>query len=395
MAELDAKQLAACEALHAESLVIHGGQRPEPVTGAIMPPIFQTSTYVQTAPGEHTGFEYSRTQNPTRFALERAVAALEGAPYGLAFASGCAAATAIIQLLDTGDHVVAGDDLYGGTLRIFEQVMTRRGNSFSYADPRSAAAFEAAITPCTKLVWLETPTNPLLRLGDIRAIATLCRSKDILFAVDNTFMSPMFQRPLELGADIVVHSATKYLGGHSDVVGGVVAVRDRTLYERLAFLQNSCGAVPAPFDCFLVLRGIKTLALRMRRHEENAIVLATHLESHPNVKYVIYPGLPSHPQHALAKRQMLGFGGMISFELRGGLEAARQLLSQVRLFALAESLGGVESLIESPALMTHASVPAERRHSLGLTDGLVRISVGVEHVADLVSDLDGGLGTVR
>lgn len=379
------------DGLHFDSLTIHGGQSPEPVTGAVMPPIFQTSTYAQRAPGEHTGFEYSRTQNPTRFALERAIAALEGAKHGLAFASGCAATTTVMQLFDAGSHIVAGHDLYGGTLRLFDKVMARRGQRFSYVDARDPSRFNEAITADTKLVWLETPTNPLLELADIAAIADICHRRGVKLAVDNTFMSPAFQRPLDLGADLVVHSATKYLGGHSDVVGGVIATRDDELAQQLAFLQNSCGAVPAPFDCFLVLRGIKTLAIRMRQHQANAQRIAEHLESHAAVSRVVYPGLPSHPQHELACRQMSGFGGMITLELHGGLAAASHLLSTVQLFTLAESLGGVESLIESPALMTHASVPEARRKALGLTDGLVRLSVGIEHVDDLIGDLDRGL----
>ncbi|TPV92594.1 MAG: cystathionine gamma-synthase [Myxococcales bacterium FL481] len=377
--------------LQFESLTIHGGQAPEPVTGAVMPPIFQTSTYAQRAPGQHSGFEYSRTQNPTRFALERAVAALEGGTHGLAFASGCAATTTVLQLFDAGAHILAGHDLYGGTMRLFNQVMARRGLAFTYVDARDPSQFESAVKPQTKLVWIETPTNPLLELADISAIAAICRARGVLLAVDNTFMSPAFQRPLDLGADLVVHSATKYLGGHSDVVGGVIVTGREDLADRLAFLQNSCGAIAAPFDSYLVLRGLKTLALRMRQHQANAQRIAEHLEAHPAVARVIYPGLPSHPQHDLARRQMSGFGGMISVELRGGLAAAQRLLTHLELFTLAESLGGVESLIESPALMTHASVPEPHRRQLGLTDGLIRLSVGIEHVDDLIDDLDRGL----
>ncbi|MCA9682602.1 MAG: cystathionine gamma-synthase [Myxococcales bacterium] len=377
-----------------ETLAIHGGQHAEPVTGAVMPPVFQTSTYVQRSPGEHTGFEYSRTQNPTRFALERAVASLEGGSHGLAFASGCAATTTVIQLLSAGDHVIAGDDIYGGTFRLFDKVMSRRGHRFSYVDPRDLGAVEAAFEPSTKLVWLETPTNPMLKLGDIRAIAAMCKARGALLAVDNTFMTPVFQRPLELGADLVVHSTTKYMGGHSDVVGGAVAMASADLHERLHFLQNSCGAVPGPWDCYLTLRGLKTLPLRMQRHGENAMRVATFLEAHPKVEQVIYPGLASFPQHELAKSQMRGFGGMISFYLASDLDGARRFLEAVKVFTLAESLGGVESLIEHPAIMTHASVPKENREKLGIADGFIRASVGIEHVDDLLADLEQALQAV-
>ena len=377
-----------------ETLAIHGGQHAEPVTGAVMPPIFQTSTYAQAAPGEHTGFEYSRTQNPTRFALERALAALEGGRFGLAFASGCAATATVIQLLDAGDHVVAGDDIYGGTFRLFDKVMRRRGNDFTYVDPTRAENVAAAIGPRTRLCWLETPTNPMLKIADVAAIAAICRARGVLLCVDNTFMSPVFQRPLDLGADLVMHSTTKYVGGHSDVVGGALVTRDPELAARLAFLQNSCGAVPGPQDCYLTLRGLKTLPLRMERHQQNAAAIAAHLEAHPKVERVIYPGLASHPQHALARSQMLGYGGMISFYLRGDLAAARRFLTAVRVFTLAESLGGVESLIEHPAIMTHASVPRENRERLGILDGFIRVSVGVEHVDDLLADLDQALAQV-
>ena len=353
-----------------ETIAIHGGQRPEKVTGAVTPPIFQTSTYAQPAPGEHTGFEYSRSQNPTRFALERSIAALEGGSHGLAFASGCAATTAVIQLLDEGDHVVASDDLYGGTLRLFDKVMARRGQRFTFVDVSDAAKVESAIQPNTKMVWIETPTNPMLKLADIEAIGNACRARGVLLAVDNTFCSPILQRPLELGADIVVHSTTKYVGGHADVVGGAVVLKDAELAERLWFIQNSCGAVPGPQDCFLTLRGLKTLALRMERHTENALKVARFLEGHDKVRRVIYPGLESHPQYALARKQMKGAGGMISMVIDGDLEAARRFLTAVRLFTLAESLGGVESLIEHPAIMTHASVPPEQREALGIHDGV-------------------------
>ena len=377
-----------------ETLAIHGGQHPEPITGAVMPPISQASTYAQKGPGEHSGFEYSRTHNPTRYALERAIAAMEGGRFGLAFGSGMAATTTVLQMLSAGDHIVAGDDMYGGTFRLFDKVMRRRGHTFSYVDTTTTAEVEAAIRPETRLVWIETPTNPMLKLGDIRAIAAICKARDVLLAVDNTFMSPVSQRPLELGADLVVHSTTKYIGGHSDVVGGVIVGLDPALYDRLAFLQNAVGAVPGPQDCYLTLRGLKTLPLRMQRHQENAGRVALYLEGHPRVERVIYPGLQSHPQHALAREQMLGFGGMISFYLRGDLDAARRFLAAVRVFTLAESLGGVESLIEHPAIMTHASVPKENRERLGIADGFIRVSVGVEHVDDLIADLDRAFAAV-
>ena len=377
-----------------ETLAIHGGQHPEPITGAVMPPISQSSTYAQKGPGEHSGFEYSRTHNPTRYALERAVASLEDGRFGLAFGSGMAATTTVLQMLSAGDHIVSGDDLYGGTFRLFDKVMQRRGHTFSYVDTTDVAAVEAAIRPETKLVWIETPTNPMLKLGDIRAVARVCKARGVLLAVDNTFMSPVSQRPLELGADLVVHSTTKYIGGHSDVVGGMIVGRDMELHDRLAFLQNAVGAVPGPQDCYLTLRGLKTLPLRMQRHQENAGRIALYLEGHARVERVIYPGLQSHPQHALAREQMRGFGGMISFYLRGDLDAARRFLQAVRVFTLAESLGGVESLIEHPAIMTHASVPKENREKLGIADGFIRVSVGVEHVDDLISDLDRAFAAV-
>lgn len=380
--------------LRLETLLIHGGQAPEPVTGAVMPPVYHASTYAQRAPGEHTGYEYSRTHNPTRQALERALAAAEGGRYGYCFASGCAATTTVIQLLDAGDHVVAADDLYGGTIRLFDRVMARRGQTFTYVDPTDPQRVADAIEPRTKLVWIETPTNPLLKITDIAAVAAICRDRGVLLAVDNTFPSPVLQRPLELGADLVVHSTTKYVGGHSDVVGGAVIVRDPELSQRLGFLQNSCGAVPGPQDCYLTLRGLKTLHLRMERHTANAQRIATFLEAHPKVERVMYPGLESHPQHALARRQMKGPGGMISIVLRGGLPESRRFLTALHVFTLAESLGGVESLIEHPAIMTHASVPADKRAQLGIDDGFVRLSVGVEHVDDLLADLERGLAAI-
>jgi len=372
---------------------IHAGQSPDPSTGAVMPPIYATSTYAQSSPGEHQGFEYSRTHNPTRFAYERCVAGLEGGTRGFAFASGMAATATLLELLDSGDHVIAMDDLYGGSYRLFERVRTRSaGLSFSYVDMTDPAAFEAAITDKTKLVWIETPTNPMLKIVDIRAIADIAHKRGLIVVVDNTFASPILQRPIEQGADIVMHSATKYLNGHSDMVGGMLVVGDNAeLAEQLAFLQNSCGAVQGPFDSFLALRGLKTLHLRMQAHCENAQALAEFLDAHPAVEQVIYPGLASHPQHALAKRQMDGFGGIISVRIKGGFDAAKRFCERTELFTLAESLGGVESLVNHPAVMTHASVPIERRAQLGIHDDLVRLSVGVEAVADLRRDLDRAL----
>ena len=372
------------------TLAIHAGQSHDPSTGAVMTPIYATSTYAQSSPGVHQGFEYSRTQNPTRFAYERCVAALEGGSRGYAFASGMAATSTVLELLDSGSHVIAMDDIYGGTYRLFERVRRRTANlDFSFVDLTDPAAFEAAIRPETKMVWIETPTNPMLKIVDIEAITAIARKHGLRIVVDNTFASPILQRPLSLGADIVMHSATKYLNGHSDMVGGMVVVGDdHELAEQLAFLQNSIGAVQGPFDSFLALRGLKTLHLRMQAHCANAMALAQWLQTHPAVERVIYPGLASHPQHALAKRQMQGFGGIISVVLKGGLEAATRLCENTRLFTLAESLGGVESLINHPAVMTHASIPPERRDVLGISDGLVRLSVGVEDVADLRADLE-------
>ncbi len=375
---------------------IHAGQTPDPTTGAVMTPVYFTSTYAQEGPGEHKGFEYSRTHNLTRFALEANIAALEEGTHGLAFASGLAATSTVLQLLSAGDHVLAGDDLYGGSFRLFDKVYRRLGLSFSYVDPvGGAAAFAAAMQPNTKLVWLESPTNPLLKLCDIAAVAEVCKSRGVLLAVDNTFMTPYHQQPLRLGADIVCHSTTKYLNGHSDVIGGAVVTRDDELHQRLAFLQNAVGAVPSPMDSFLVLRGLKTLHVRMDRHEHNARALAGWLSGHAQVERVIYPGLESHPQHALAVRQQRGFGGMISFDLRGGLEAARRFLKECRVFTLAESLGGVESLIEHPAIMTHASIPPDRRRALGIGDGLIRLSVGIEDLDDLRADLERAFAAAR
>ena len=375
------------------TLAIHGGQSPDPSTGAVMPPIYATSTYAQSSPGEHQGFEYSRTHNPTRFAYERCVAALEGGSRGFAFASGMAATSTLLELLDSGDHVIAMDDIYGGSYRLFERVRTRSaGLSFSLVDLTDPAKFEVAITPKTRLVWIETPTNPLLKIVDIAAIAAIAKQHGLLVVVDNTFASPVLQRPLALGADVVMHSATKYLNGHSDMVGGMLVVGDNAeLGEQLAFLQNSIGAVQGPFDSFLALRGLKTLHLRMRAHCENAMALAEFLQAHPAVEEVIYPGLASHPHHALAKQQMEGFGGMLSIRLKGGFDAAKHFCERLELFTLAESLGGVESLANHPAVMTHASIPPARRAELGIGDELVRLSVGVEAVGDLQRDLQFAL----
>ncbi|MGX9718959.1 cystathionine gamma-synthase [Stenotrophomonas acidaminiphila] len=375
------------------TLAIHGGQSPDPSTGAVMPPIYATSTYAQSSPGVHQGFEYSRTHNPTRFAYERCVAALEGGSRGFAFASGMAATSTVIELLDAGSHVVAMDDIYGGSFRLFERVRRRTaGLDFSFVDLTDPAAFEAAITPKTKMVWIETPTNPMLKIVDIAAVAAIARRRGLIVVVDNTFASPMLQRPLELGADIVVHSATKYLNGHSDMVGGMVVVGDNAeLAEQMAFLQNSVGGVQGPFDSFLALRGLKTLPLRMKAHCANALELARWLETHPAIEKVIYPGLPSHPQHELATRQMGGYGGIVSIVLKGGFEAAKRFCERTELFTLAESLGGVESLVNHPAVMTHASIPVARREQLGISDALVRLSVGVEEVADLRADLERAL----
>jgi len=376
------------------TLAIHAGQAPDPTTGAVMPPIYATSTYAQSSPGVHQGFEYSRTHNPTRFAYERCVAGLEGGTRGFAFASGLAATSTLLELLDSGDHVVAMDDLYGGSYRLFERVRRRSaGLDFSFVDMTDPAKFEAAITPKTKLVWIETPTNPLLKIVDLKAITAIAKQRGLLVAVDNTFASPALQRPLEHGADLVMHSATKYLNGHSDMVGGMLIVGDNAeLGEQLAFLQNSIGAVQGPFDSFLALRGLKTLHLRMRAHCENAQALAEWLKSHPAIEGVIYPGLASHPHHELAKRQMDGYGGMLSVRVKGGLDGAKRFCERLELFTLAESLGGVESLVNHPAIMTHASIPPARRAELGISDDLVRLSVGVETLEDLRADIDHALG---
>jgi cystathionine gamma-lyase len=375
---------------------IHGGQFPDPTTGAVMVPIYATSTYVQSSPGEHKGFEYSRSHNPTRFAFERCVADLESGVAGFAFASGLAAASTILEILDSGAHVIASDDLYGGSFRLFDKVRKRSaGLTFSFVDMGDLAAIEAAITPATKMIWVETPTNPMLRLADLSGIAALAKKHGLITVADNTFASPFVQRPLELGFDVVMHSATKYLNGHSDVVAGVAVVGDNAeIAEKLKFLQNAVGAVLGPFDSFLALRGVKTLALRMQRACDSAQAIAQWLSTRKDVERVIYPGLPSHPQHDLAKRQMLGgFGGIISVELKGDVNTARRMLERTRLFTLAESLGGVESLIEHPAIMTHASIPADQRAALGISDTLIRLSVGIEDCEDLIADLSEALAT--
>jgi cystathionine gamma-lyase len=379
--------------------VIHAGQAPDPSTGAIMPPIYATSTFVQQSPGVHKGLDYGRSHNPTRWALERCVADLEGGSQAFAFASGLAAISTVLELLDANAHIVSGDDVYGGTFRLFERVRSKSaGHRFSFVDLTDTGKLLAAITPQTKLVWVETPTNPLLRLADLQAIAQICRERGILCAADNTFASPWVQRPLELGFDIVVHSTTKYMNGHSDVIGGIAVVgkepRHDAIRERLGFLQNAVGAIAGPFDSFLTLRGVKTLALRMERHCSSALALAQWLAQQPQVARVHYPGLETHPQHALAKRQMRGFGGMISLDLKTDLAGARRFLEAVRIFSLAESLGGVESLIEHPAIMTHATIPLETRQQLGIGDALVRLSVGVEELEDLREDLRQALARV-
>ena len=370
---------------------VHAGQAPDPLAGAVMPPIYQTSTYIQDGLGRHKGYEYARTRNPTREALERNVAALEGGRHGFAFGSGLAALDAVLKLLSAGDHVVCGENVYGGTHRQMTHVWQRHGLRFTFVDGGDTAALEAAITPETKMVYAETPTNPMMRLCDLEATGRIAkRARGALLVVDNTFATPCFQRPLELGADIVLHSTTKYLNGHSDMVGGMLVTADDALAERLGFIQNAVGAVPGPFDCWLCLRGIRTLALRMRQHDANGRRLAEWLATHPRVRHVYYPGLPSHPQHELACRQMKGFGGMISIEL-GDAAYARRVAERTRICALAESLGGVESLVGHPASMTHASVPPEMRRRMGLTDSLLRLSVGIEDADDLVADLEQAL----
>jgi len=379
--------------LNLATRVIHGGQHPDPQTGAVMPPIVTASTYVQESPGQHKGFEYSRSQNPTRFAYERAVADLESGSAGFAFASGMAAISTVLELLNSGDHVLACDDLYGGTYRLFSAVRQRSsGLQFSFVDMSDLEALSAAITEKTRLLWIETPTNPLLKLVDIKAIVAIAKKHQCLTVVDNTFASPILQRPLELGADLVMHSASKYINGHSDLIGGMVVVGNNPeLAQRLGYLQNAVGAIASPFDSYMALRGLKTLALRMERHCNNALRIAEWLENHPAVERVIYPGLPSHPQHFLAKQQMPGFGGMISVYLKADLAGTKAMLERCRIFALAESLGGVESLIEHPAIMTHASIPEAQRKALGISDSFIRLSVGIESAEDLQADLEQSL----
>jgi cystathionine gamma-lyase len=375
------------------TLAIHAGQPPDPATGAVITPIYATSTYAQQSPGVHKGLDYGRSHNPTRWAYERCVAALEAGTDAFAFASGMATTATVLELLDSGSHVVALDDLYGGTRRLFERVRKRSaGLAFTYLPFSHSDDLQSAVRPDTKMIWVESPSNPLLKLVDLEAVASFAGSRNIVSVIDNTFASPWCQRPLELGFDIVVHSATKYLNGHSDVIGGVCVTASKAIAEKLGFLQNAIGSVPSPFDAFLVTRGLKTLAVRMERHCANAMAIAERLARHPKIESVIYPGLPSHPQHALAKRQMHGFGGMMSIRVRGDLPVTRRFLERCELFALAESLGGVESLIEHPAIMTHASIPADVRASLGITDNLVRLSVGIEDVDDLVADLEHALG---
>jgi len=381
--------------LRLDSLAIHAGQEPDPITGAVMPPIVLASTFAQKSPGQHSGFEYARTDNPTRRTLEKCAAALEGGAHGLAFSSGCAAMTTLLLTLEPGDHVVACDDVYGGTHRILEKVMRPKGIDISWVDLTDLDAVDAALTDATKLVWIESPTNPLLKVIDIAAVAERAHAQGITVGVDNTFATPMLQRPLSLGADVVLHSTTKYLNGHSDVVGGMLITSDEGLNEQLRFLQNSVGAVQSAFDSFLVLRGLKTLPVRMARHCESGLELAKWLSDQPGVAKVIHPGLESHPQHAVAAKQMDGFGGMISVEIEGGLPASRAFLETTRVFTLAESLGGVESLIEHPALMTHGAVPPQKRAALGISDGLIRLSVGLEAIEDLRSDLERALTAAR
>lgn len=380
--------------MHFETKAIHDGQEPDLQTGAVNVPIYLSSTYQQEAIGKHKGYEYSRTGNPTRTALEQALASIESGKFGLAFASGLAATTTILSLLKNSDHIVAVDDLYGGTYRLLEKVVRNWGVTTTYVDINVEdvnVSFQNAIQPNTKLIWIETPTNPLLKIVDIASLATIARQNHLILVVDNTFVSPYFQRPLELGADIVVHSTTKYLGGHSDVIGGAVITSNEEIYSQLKFYQNAIGAVPSPFDSYLVLRGIKTLAVRMREHETNALHLANFLQNHPQVERIYYPGLPNHPQHQLAKTQMSGFGGMISLELKGGFAAVEKFVSRIKLFLLAESLGGVESLVCYPVKMTHGAIPEAERLKRGIKDNLVRLSVGIEHKLDLQADLENAL----
>ncbi len=374
-----------------ETRAIHTGCEPEPVTGAVMTPIFQTSTFVQDSPGKKKGYVYARTKNPTRTALEKNIASLEDGKYGLAFSSGMAAISTIVQMLNAGDHVISCDDVYSGTFRVFNKVFKRHNLEFDFVDLNKSESLKKHIKDNTKIIWIETPSNPLLKITDIEAVINIAKSNNIVTVSDNTFATPFFQQPLKLGVDIVVHSTTKYLNGHSDIIGGAIVTNDKELFDKIRFIQNANGAVPGPFDCFLVLRGIKTLAVRMERHAENAMKIAQFLENHSKVRNVIYPGLESHPQHELAKKQMSGFGGMITFFIKGGLESARNFLERVEIFSLAESLGGVESLIEHPAIMTHTSLPKEVKEKLGISDELIRISVGIENVDDLIDDLEKAL----
>jgi cystathionine gamma-lyase len=374
-----------------ETRAIHAGQRPDPATGAVVTPVYMTSTYVHSEPGVYQGYDYSRAGNPTRSAFETCVADLEGARFGFAFASGCIGTTTVMHLLEQGDHVVCCDDMYGGTYRLFEEVFRKHGLDFSYVDLRDADALTAAMQPNTRMVWVESPTNPLMKLVDIARVGEIAHAGNALLMVDNTFMSPYFQRPLSLGADLVLHSTTKFVNGHSDLIGGVVVTDDENLNERLDFLHRSLGGIQGAFDSYLCLRSLKTLAVRMRAHEDNAMAIARFLEPHPAVEWVAYPGLESHPQHELACRQTSGHGGMLSMSVRGGLETARRVMSKVRVFTLAESLGGVESLIEHPGLMTHASLSEEQQRKVGISDGLLRLSVGIETQADLLADLEQAL----
>ncbi len=375
-----------------ETRAIHTGCEPEPVTGAVMTPIFQTSTFVQESPGKKKkGYAYARTHNPTRTALETNIASLEEGGYGLAFPSGMSAISTIIQMLDAGDHIISCDDVYSGTFRVFEKILKKQNLEFDFIDLSKPESLKKHIKDNTKIIWVETPSNPLLKITDIEAITNIAKSKNIVTVADNTFATPFFQQPLKLGVDIVVHSTTKYLNGHSDVIGGAIITNDKGLYDKIQFVQNAAGAVPGPFDCFLVLRGIKTLSVRMERHAENAMKIAEFLENHSKVRNVIYPGLESHPQHELAKKQMSGYGGMITFFIKGELESARRFLERVEIFSLAESLGGVESLIEHPAIMTHASLPLNVREQLGISDELIRVSVGLENIDDMIDDLENAL----
>ncbi len=374
-----------------ETLAVHAGQKPDKEFGAVVPPLYTTSTFAQSSPGEFATYDYARAGNPTRSNFEMALAALEGGTDAFAFASGCAATSAVMHLVKSGEHVIAGDDMYGGSNRLFSKVMIHHGLEFDFVDLRDLNQLESAIKPNTKVIWLETPTNPTLKLGDIAAISKMAKAKGILTVVDNTFASPIFQRPLELGADIVMHSATKYLGGHSDLITGALVVKDQELAEKIAFLSKSMGAIASPFDCYMLSRSLKTLPVRMQRHQENAMEVAKFLESHAAVDKVIYPLLESHPQYQLAREQMSGFSGMMSMEVKGGLSGAKKVLENTQVFLLAESLGGVESLIEHPAIMTHASVPPDQREKLGIGDGFIRLSVGIEAISDLLEDLDQAL----